>query len=55
VLILEYEVVLAEGTHNGVRREAMSMDIAYDGNQALRHLALVAYHAVLLSRRRLTQ
>ena len=50
VLIAEDEVWLAEAIATGLRREAMAVDIATDGAQALERLAVHAYDVLVLDR-----
>jgi len=50
VLIAEDEPRLAEALARGLRRNGFAVDIALDGDQALRRTALVDYDAVVLDR-----
>jgi DNA-binding response OmpR family regulator len=50
VLVVEDFEVLATAIGSGLRREAMAVDVALDGNDALEHLALTRYDVVVLDR-----
>src|SRR4051794_41451621 len=50
VLIAEDEPRLAEALARGLRRNGFAVDIALDGNQALRRTAVVDYDVVVLDR-----
>ncbi len=50
VLVVEDEEVLADTIAKGLRREAMAVDVAYDGASALDRLALNPYDVVVLDR-----
>jgi two-component system, OmpR family, response regulator VanR len=50
VLIVEDERFLAEALQTGLRREAIAADLALDGDEALRRIALTEYDAVVLDR-----
>src|SRR6266540_3777685 len=50
VLIAEDEPRLAEALARGLRRNGFAVDIALDGNQALKRTAVVDYDAVVLDR-----
>jgi len=50
VLIAEDERFLAEALQTGLRREAIAADIAADGDEALRRIALVDYDVLVLDR-----
>ncbi|MFJ3959228.1 response regulator transcription factor [Arthrobacter sp. NPDC090010] len=50
ILIVEDEPYLADSMAEGLRREAFSVDVAYDGGTALELLAVNAYDAVVLDR-----
>ncbi|MEA2251083.1 MAG: hypothetical protein QOJ82_170 [Solirubrobacteraceae bacterium] len=50
VLIAEDEPRLAEALARGLRRKGFAVDIALDGDQALRRTAVVDYDAVVLDR-----
>src|SRR5688572_33249957 len=50
VLIVEDERFLAEALQAGLRREAIAADVALDGDEALRQIALADYDAVVLDR-----
>jgi two-component system, OmpR family, response regulator VanR len=50
VLIAEDELWLAEAIATGLRREAMAVDIATDGEQALERLTVHAYDVLVLDR-----
>ena len=50
VLIVEDERFLAEALQAGLRREAIAADVALDGDEALRRIALTDYDVVVLDR-----
>jgi DNA-binding response OmpR family regulator len=50
VLVVEDEELLADAIAEGLRREAMAVDVAYDGAAALDRLAVNAYDVVVLDR-----
>ncbi len=50
VLVVEDEPLLADAVAAGLRREAMAVDIAYDGGAALERLGVNAYDVVVLDR-----
>ncbi|NQW16873.1 MAG: response regulator transcription factor [Chloroflexi bacterium] len=50
VLVVEDEQLLADSIADGLRREAMAVDVAYDGNAALERLAINDYDVVVLDR-----
>jgi two-component system response regulator VanR len=50
VLIAEDERFLAEALQSGLRREAIAADVALDGDDALRQIALTDYDVVVLDR-----
>src|SRR5271165_966690 len=50
VLLVEDQVELAETVATGLRREGMAVDLAFDGNAALAHLALTDYDVLVLDR-----
>ena len=50
VLIAEDERFLAEALQTGLRREAIAADVALDGDEALRQIALADYDVVVLDR-----
>ncbi|MEW2357788.1 response regulator transcription factor [Spirillospora sp. NPDC029432] len=50
VLIVEDERVLADAIAEGLREEAMAVDVAYDGGSALERAAYTAYDVVVLDR-----
>jgi two-component system, OmpR family, response regulator VanR len=50
VLIVEDERFLAEALQAGLRREAIAADVALDGDEALRRVAVTQYDAVVLDR-----
>ena len=50
VLVVEDEVYLAQAVQSGLRREAMAVDVAYDGAEALERLAVNDYDVVVLDR-----
>jgi len=50
VLVVEDERLLADAIAGGLRRHAMAVDVAYDGNAALERLAVNDYDVVVLDR-----
>jgi DNA-binding response OmpR family regulator len=50
VLVVEDERLLADAVAEGLRRRAMAVDVAYDGEAALERLALNDYDVVVLDR-----
>jgi DNA-binding response OmpR family regulator len=50
VLVVEDERVLADTIAHGLRREHMSVDVSYDGDQALELAAVTRYDVVVLDR-----
>src|SRR5690606_6608212 len=50
VLVVEDERVLADAIATGLRREAMAVDVAYDGAEALEKLAYIDYDVIVLDR-----
>src|SRR6202167_3885146 len=50
VLVIEDFEPTARAIMTGLRREGMAVDVAYDGDEALRHLALTRYDVVVLDR-----
>lgn len=50
VLIVEDELFLAEAIRDGLRLEAISADLAADGDTALEQLTITAYDVVVLDR-----
>ena len=50
VLVVEDERLLADAIADGLRRQAMAVDVAYDGDQALQRLAVNDYDVVVLDR-----
>lgn len=50
VLVVEDELFLAEAIRDGLRLEAISADLAGDGETALEQLAITAYDVVVLDR-----
>src|SRR5215211_6039243 len=50
VLVVEDERLLADTIAAGLRRQAMAVDVAYDGDAALERLAVNAYDVVVLDR-----
>jgi DNA-binding response OmpR family regulator len=50
VLVVEDEQLLADAIGAGLRREAMAVDVVYDGDVALERLAVNAYDVVVLDR-----
>ena len=50
VLVVEDERLLADTIAEGLRRQAMAVDVAYDGDAALERLAVNDYDVVVLDR-----
>jgi DNA-binding response OmpR family regulator len=50
VLVVEDEELLADTIAEGLRRQAMAVDVAYDGDGALERLAVNDYDVVVLDR-----
>src|SRR5947208_10636250 len=50
VLVVEDERLLADTIAEGLRRQAMAVDVAYDGGAALERLAVNDYDVVVLDR-----
>jgi DNA-binding response OmpR family regulator len=50
VLVVEDERLLADTIADGLRRQAMAVDVAYDGDTALERLAVNDYDVVVLDR-----
>ena len=50
VLVVEDEQLLADTIADGLRRQAMAVDVAYDGDAALKRLAVNDYDVVVLDR-----
>src|SRR5918994_6992225 len=50
VLIVEDERRLADAVARGLRHRAMAVDVAYEGESALRKVDLVEYDVVVLDR-----
>jgi DNA-binding response OmpR family regulator len=50
VLVVEDERLLADTIATGLRRQAMAVDVAYDGEAALERLSLTDYDVVVLDR-----
>ncbi|MGH2376999.1 MAG: response regulator transcription factor [Candidatus Limnocylindria bacterium] len=50
VLVVEDEQLLADTIADGLRRQAMAVDVAYDGDAALERLAVNDYDVVVLDR-----
>lgn len=50
VLVVEDERLLADNIAEGLRRRAMAVDVAYDGDAALERLAVNDYDVVVLDR-----
>src|SRR5260370_17366102 len=50
VLVVEDFEPTARAIVTGLRREGMAVDVAYDGDEALGHLALTRYDVVVLDR-----
>jgi DNA-binding response OmpR family regulator len=50
VLVVEDERLLADTIAQGLRRQAMAVDVAYDGDAALKRLAVTDYDVIVLDR-----
>lgn len=50
MLVVEDEKVLADAIATGLRREAMAVDVAYDGAGALERTAYIDYDVIVLDR-----
>jgi DNA-binding response OmpR family regulator len=50
VLVVEDERLLADAIAEGLRRQAMAVDVAYDGDTALQRLSVNDYDVVVLDR-----
>src|SRR6266542_2364335 len=50
VLVVEDERLLADTITAGLRKHAMAVDVAYDGDQALERLAVNDYDVIVLDR-----
>ncbi len=50
VLVVEDEQLLAEAVATGLRREAMAVDVVYDGEAALQRISVNDYDVVVLDR-----
>ncbi|WP_055481248.1 response regulator transcription factor [Sphaerimonospora mesophila] len=50
VLVVEDERVLADAIATGLRREAMAVDVAYDGAAALEKIGYIDYDVIVLDR-----
>jgi DNA-binding response OmpR family regulator len=50
VLVVEDERMLADGIAEGLRLEALAVDVAYDGEAALERLGINEYDVVVLDR-----
>jgi DNA-binding response OmpR family regulator len=50
VLVVEDERLLADAIAEGLRRQTMAVDVAYDGSAALERLAINDYDVVVLDR-----
>ena len=50
VLVVEDERLLADAIAEGLRRQAMAVDVAYDGEAAMERLAINDYDVVVLDR-----
>jgi DNA-binding response OmpR family regulator len=50
VLVVEDEQLLADAVAEGLRRQALAVDVAYDGEAALQRLAVNDYDVVVLDR-----
>jgi DNA-binding response OmpR family regulator len=48
VLVVEDHSRLAEAVTGGLREERMAVNVAYDGQDALDHVALTRYHVIVL-------
>jgi DNA-binding response OmpR family regulator len=47
-LVVEDHSQLAEAAAGGPHEERMAVDVAYDGQDALDHVALARYHVIVL-------
>jgi DNA-binding response OmpR family regulator len=50
VLVVEDHAELAAAMATGLRQEGMAVDVAFDGHEALDHVAITAYDVVVLDR-----
>src|SRR5690348_7926476 len=50
VLVVEDERLLADAIASGLRRHAMAVDVTYDGDAALKRLAVYDYDVIVLDR-----
>ncbi len=50
VLVVEDEVLLADTIAAGLRREALAVDVAYDGTSALERIGVNGYDVIVLDR-----
>jgi len=50
VLVVEDERLLADSVAEGLRRQAMAVDVVYDGDAAVQQLAVTDYDVVVLDR-----
>src|SRR6266545_257883 len=50
VLVVEDERLLTDAIAEGLRRQALAVDVAYDGDAALERLAVNEYDVVVLDR-----
>jgi DNA-binding response OmpR family regulator len=50
VLVVEDHRRLAEAVAGGLREEGMAVDVAFDGHDALEHVALAGYDVIVLDR-----
>lgn len=50
VLVVEDEQLLADAVATGLRREAMAVDVVYDGSAALERIGVNDYDVVVLDR-----
>ncbi len=50
VLVVEDEQLLADAVAQGLRREAMAVDVAYDGDAALERIMVNEYDVIVLDR-----
>ena len=50
VLVVEDEALMADAIAEWLRREAFAVDVAYDGDSALEHVAVTDYDVVVLDR-----
>src|SRR6266487_6748122 len=50
VLVAEDETLLADALAEGLRRESIAVDVAYDGDAALEHVGVNDYDVIILDR-----